>query len=138
MQAKNVYCGLPIACPTTEGGRAFITAYRDEKVAHIGLLCKRLLSLDHLQDAYTILVRSISHKLVHLHAAWPACAEGDLGIQWFERADEVVHSTLADLLGVSRLTEMARVISRLPTRLTPYPSVKTARRQLLSPSMSLI
>ena len=69
-----IFAGLPIACAATEGGRAFIDEFCNEKVAHISLLCKRLQSLDRLQDAYTILSRSISHKLVHLHVAWPACA----------------------------------------------------------------
>ena len=67
-----IFAGLPIACVTTEGGRAFIDEYCNEKVAHIRLLCRRLMSLDRLQDAYTILSRSISRKLVHLQAWRPS------------------------------------------------------------------
>ena len=63
-----IFAGLPIACAATEGGRAYTNEYYNEKVAHISLLCRRLQSLDRLQDAYTILSRSISRKLVHLHA----------------------------------------------------------------------
>ena len=63
-----IFAGLPIACAATEGGRAYINEYCNEKVAQIMLLCRRLQSLDRLQGAYTILSRSISRKLVHLHA----------------------------------------------------------------------
>ena len=41
----TIFAGLPIACSNTEGGRAFIAEYCDEKVAHISLLC---LSLIHI------------------------------------------------------------------------------------------
>ena len=114
----TIFAGLLIACSTTEGGLLFISAFFDEKVAHISLLCKRLQSPDRLQDAYTILSRFISQKLFHLHAAWPACAQENLGIQWFARVDKVVYSTLANLLGVPSLSDQARVISGMSARLT--------------------
>lgn len=48
---RTVFAALPIACTTTEGGRAFITVFCDEKVAHITLLCGHLQSFNRLQDA---------------------------------------------------------------------------------------
>ena len=48
-----------------------------KKVAHIRPLCEFFQSLDHLQDDYTMVLRYISRKLVHLQAAWPAFSQGD-------------------------------------------------------------
>ena len=46
---RTIFAGLPIACTTTEGGRAFIDEFCDGKVAHIKPLCIPLRSLDRWQ-----------------------------------------------------------------------------------------
>ena len=113
-----IFAGLSIACAATEGGHTYIDEYCNVKVAHIKLLCKRLQSLDCMQGACTTISRSISRKLAHLHAAWPACAQGQQSIKWFERADEVVLAVIANLMDVPNLPARARVVAVMLARLT--------------------
>ena len=91
IQYKVIFEDLPIAC-VTDGGRAFIDEFRNQQVAHIKVLCACLQSLghllDHLLDACTIFLHSISRKLVNLHADWLSCTERVQYKHWFEWAEK--------------------------------------------------
>ena len=88
---------LAVAC-VTNGGRAFIDECRNQQVAHIKVLCACLQSLghllEHLLDACTTLLHSISQKLVNPHADWPSCTERVQCKHWFEWTEKAVYSAL--------------------------------------------
>ena len=97
IQYKVIFEDLPTAC-MTDGGRAFIDEFRNQQVAHIKVLYAYLQSLghllDHLLDACTIFLHSISRKLVNPHAGWSSCTERVQCKHWFEWAEKAVYSAL--------------------------------------------
>ena len=93
----KIFARYPIAGVSTPEGKAFMEAFFTKNVVELEVFADKLRALEHKQDAFTILLRSLVNKMPHLQLAWPLYISPVEGTRLSEKIDAVTLHALASL-----------------------------------------